>query len=153
MSFGQKLKEELKSVALTTLYFAVWLGVLVVLKSLILAEYDIKFRGLSLALIGALVMAKVVLMMEHVPLGSWLRRRPLALDVMVRTGLYGLGVLVVLLFEKAFEARHEYGGFSSALIQVFQHRDMPHVWANTICVAGGLLWFRLRRRGGKRRKN
>lgn len=141
MSFQQRAKEELKAVALTTLYFATWLGVLLILKGLVLAEYQIEFRGFSMALIGALVIAKVVLVMEHVPLGSWLHRRPAVLDVIVRTVLYGVGVFVMLLLEKALEARHEYGGFGPALAQVLQHRDMPHVWANTICVAGSLLWF------------
>ena len=141
MSVQQRAKEELKAVALTTLYFATWLGVLLILKGLVLAEYQIEFGGLSIALIGALVIAKVVLVMEHVPLGSWLRRQRAVLDVILRTALYAFGVFVVLLLEKAFEARHEYGGFGPALAQVLQHRDMPHVWANTICVAGSLLWF------------
>jgi hypothetical protein len=28
-----------------------------------------------------------------------------------------------------------------ALITVFQHRDMPHDWAGTICVGGSVLGF------------
>jgi hypothetical protein len=91
--------------------------------------------------IGALILAKVVLVMEHVPLGSWLHRRPAILDVLTRTVLYALGVLAALILEKAFDARHEYGGFGAALSQVFTHRDMPHVWANVICVTGALFWY------------
>jgi hypothetical protein len=82
-----------------------------------------------------------LLVMEHVPLGSWLRRRPAILDVLARTVLYALGVLVVLLLEKAIDGRHEYGGFGAALGQVFTHRDIPHVWANTICLSGALLGY------------
>jgi hypothetical protein len=141
MGFREKVRQELKAVALTTIYFATWLCVLIILKELVLAEYQIEVRGFSMALIGALVIAKVVLVMEHVPLGSWLCRRPAVLDVIVRTVLYGIGVFVVLLLEKTFEARHEYDGFAAALAQVFAHRDMPHVWANTICVISALLWF------------
>ena len=141
MSFKEKLVEELKAIALTTLYFAVWLGVLMVLKKLILAEYHIHFKGLSMALIGALVLAKVVLILEHVPLGEWIDRRPAVYDVIVRTTFYAFGVLIVLLLEKAFEARHEYGGFLRALTRVFEHPDIPHVLANTICTAGALLVF------------
>jgi len=59
----------------------------------------------------------------------------------VRTGLYGFGVLVVILVEKAFEARHEYGGFARALVQVIQHQDIPHVLAAAIGVTGALLVF------------
>lgn len=141
MDLGDKVKHELKAVTLATLYFATWLFVLILLKELVLAEYQIKFRGFSVAVIGALILAKVVLVMEHVPLGSWLHRRPAIFDVLARTVLYALGVLVVLILEKAFDVRHEYGGFGAALSQVFAHRDMPHVWANVICVTGAVFWY------------
>ena len=128
---------------LATLYFAVWIGVLVLLKKLILAEYQIEFHGLSMVLIGALILAKVVLILEHVPLGAWMRRQPAFVDVILRTVLYALGVTVVLLLEKAFDGRHEYGGFSRSLMAVFQHADVYHVWANTICVSGALLVYNM----------
>ena len=141
MHLRQKLKDEVKAVASATFYFAVWLGVLLVLKQLILEEYRIQFHGLSLALVGALILAKVVLVLEHVPLGAWTRTRPAMLDVVLRTAMYALGVLVVLLLEKAFDGRHEYGGFGSSLIALFQHADIHHVWVNAICLTGALLGY------------
>jgi hypothetical protein len=143
MSVKQKLANEIKAIVLTTLYFAVWFGMLVVLKELILADYDIAFRGFSAALIGALVVAKVVLVMEHVTLGQWVHKHPALVDVILRTLLYTVGVFVALLLEKAFEARHEYGGFVAALKNILRHRDMPHVWANSICVGVALLGFNI----------
>jgi hypothetical protein len=141
MDLGQKLKDEIKKVALATLYFATWIGVLIILKELALAEYGIEFRGLSLALVGALVLAKVVLVLEHVPLGAWIRARPAWVDVIIRTVLYALGVVIVLLLEKAFDGRHEYGGFIPSLISVFQHAEIHHVWINTISLSGALLGY------------
>ena len=139
----QKLKHELKAIVTVTLFFAAWLGMLMGLKVLILEDYHIRFGGFSIVLLGALVLAKVVLILEHVPLGAWLRSRPVLVDVMLRTLLYALGTLGVLLLEKAFESRHEQGGFGPALMKVLQHRDMPHLWANTICVTGALLFYNL----------
>lgn len=141
MSVRQRVMQELVAVALTTLFFAAWLCVLTALKILLLDEYRIRTRGLLAALVGALILAKVVLVLEHVPLGGWVHRSPPVYDLVLRTALYGLGVLVVLLIEKAFEARHEYGGFGRALTQVLHHRDMPHVWVNAIAVASALLVF------------
>ena len=138
---GQSLKKEIEAVALTTLYFLVWLGALVLLKKLILDEYHIEFRGVTIALVGALVIAKVVLVLEYVPLGRWISRHAVLVDIVLRTLLYTLGVAVVLLLEKAFEARHEAGGFGAALVHVFDHRDTAHVWANVIGVGGALLVF------------
>src|SRR5262245_48807746 len=141
MSFQQKLVNEMREVALTTLYFAVCFGVLVALKRLYLAEYQIRFRGLSLAVVSALIVAKVVLVMEHVTLGQWVRSHAAGLGVILRTLLYTLGVAVALLLEKGFEARHEHGGFGASVIWVFKHRDMHHVWADTIVVGCALLGF------------
>jgi hypothetical protein len=84
-----------------------------------------------------------VLILEHVPLGGWQRNQPVLMETILRTILYALGTFVVILLEKAFESRHEQGGFGLALMSVFQHRDMPHVWANTICVGGALLFYNL----------
>lgn len=141
MSIQEKLEHELVSIVMVTLFFATWLSVMMVLKVLILEDYHIRFSGFSMVLIGALVLAKVVLILEHVSLGGWLRSQPVLMDVLMRTFLYALGTLVVMLLEKAFESRHEQGGFGPALATVFQHRDMPHVWANTICVTGALLFY------------
>lgn len=116
MNLWQKLQNEIKTVGLTTLYFGLWIGVLAILKGLILAEYQIQFHGLSLALVGALVLAKVVLVLEHVPLGAWTRTQPALTDAMLRTALYAFGILLMLLVEKAFDGRHEYGGFGSSLM-------------------------------------
>lgn len=141
MSAASKLKEELKSVALYTLFFAAWFAMFILLKTLILAEYEIRFSGLSAAFIGALILAKVVLLLEHVSLGEAIARRPAWLEVVVRTGLYGVGVLLVLLLEKAFEVRHEIGGVLHALAGILHHEDIPHVVANAIVASCALLVF------------
>ncbi len=142
-TFWQKVIHEIKSIAGVTFYFAVWLGILMLLKRLMLEDYNIEFRGISIALISALVMAKVVLLMDLIPLGSWIRRQPSVVDVLVRMLLYTVGVLFVFLMEKAFESRHEAGGFGTALSNVFHHRDIYKVWAGTIVVGISLFWFQV----------
>lgn len=141
MSFRQKLQIEIRSVLLTTLYFAVWLGMLILLKTLVLNEYKIAFHGYSLALLGALVLAKVVLILDHVPLGAWVRALPAWVDVLLRTALYSLGVTVVLLVEKAFEGRHEHGGLGASLRFVLDHAELPHVWATALVLCGALFAY------------
>jgi hypothetical protein len=154
MSFAERLKEEVRLVGLTTLFFAVCFLSLMGFKALILAEYRIAFFDISAALIGALIVAKVVLILENVPLGIWIERHSAIVHVAARTVLYGIGVFVVLLLEKAFEARHEYGGFANAIAQVFDHRDIRHVWANGTGVTAAILAFNilfvLRRHIGER---
>jgi len=80
MSLKQKLKDEMKAIGLAALYFGCWIGALLLLKSLILAEHKIAFHGWSAAVVGALVLSKVVLVLEHVSLGAWVRARPAWVD-------------------------------------------------------------------------
>lgn len=143
MKFLDKLKHEIKSVVLVTLFFAAWLSVFMAIKMLILEDYDIPFKGFSMALVGALILGKVVLILEHVSLGTWVRHQPVLVEVLLRTLLYAFGTLVVLLLERSFESRHEHGGVVPALANVFEHRDMPYVWVNTICLGGALLFYNL----------
>jgi|688.fasta_scaffold24886_4 hypothetical protein len=86
MSTKEKLQHELKAIVLVTLYFAAWLGVFMGLKVLILEDYQIHFGSVSAVLIGALILAKVVLILEYVALGYRLSEKS-ALSI----GYRGLG--------------------------------------------------------------
>ena len=141
MSATEKLRNEIRSLGVTTLFFASWFAVLVFLKWLVLAEYNIRLSDMSIVIVGALIVAKVVLVLENVPIDTWTKNQRAIVHVLARTALYGFGILIVLLLEKAFEARHEYGGFIPALTQVFRHQEIHHVLAATIGVTGALLVF------------
>ena len=137
----QKLKHELTALGLLMLYFGCWIAGAIFLKQLVLAEYHIPFGQLSLALIGALILAKVVLILEDVSLGEWVRTRPAWVDIVLRTLLYSIGVIVVLLLEKGLEGRREHGGFVPALRALYDSADVSHVWANAICISAALLFY------------
>lgn len=141
--FQQKLLHEITALVIAALYFGFWIGALLLLKSLILAEYRIAFNGWSMMVVGALILSKVVLVLEHVSLGAWVQTRPAWVDVILRTLMYSLGVAVVLVLEKGFEARHEFGGFASAVRHLFGQTDVHHVWANVLCLSGALLGYNM----------
>jgi hypothetical protein len=143
MGFKQKLKEEIKEMGIAALFFGCWIGALLLLKWLILDEYHITFQGWSVAVVGALVLSKVVLVLKNISLGAWVRARPAWVDVVLRTAIYSLGVAVVLLLERGFEGRHAHGGFGPALQQVIRQTDFHHVLANTLCLSGALLVYNM----------
>ena len=143
MNAKEKLVNELKALGLITFYFGLWVGLILFLKKLLLAQYGIRFSALALALIGTLLLAKVVLLLEHIPIGSWCRKQPKVVPVILRTIIYVLAVLVMLTIEKAFETRHEFGSFARALVKVYQHPEYPRVLFNTICLGLALLGFNI----------
>jgi hypothetical protein len=132
MSVLKKIINEIKTIARTAAYFAIVFILMMVMKKLYLKDYDIEFTGISQALIGALVLSKVVLLMGLISLGSWVKRQPSIVDVSLRTLLYTLGVWIVIVLEKLFERRHDAGGIANSISFLFNHRDIYHVWATTI---------------------
>lgn len=141
MELKHKLIEELKEVTVVTAYFAVSFSLLMLLKELTLAEYDITATGFTKVFISALILAKVVVILKHVNFGDWIARRPRWVIVMMRTILYSIGVFIVMLLEKSFESRHEVGGFVAALKGVLWHTEIHHVWVSAICTTCAILVY------------
>lgn len=137
----KKVWHEIIVILRAATYFALFFIFLMVFKKLILEDYHIEFIGLSQALIGALIMSKVILLMQMISLGSWVQRQPPIVDTILRTLLYSLGVLVVVILEKTFEERHNADGFSNTIKYVLDHRDVYHVWANTLGASVAIFFF------------
>ena len=136
-----RLRHELAEMAQAALFFGTWIAMLLVLKQLILAEYDIAYHHVAMAVVGALILSKVVLLLEHVPLGAQVRRAPAWVDVLLRTTLYAFGVLVVLVLERGIDERQAHGGFLPAVFAGFGAANSNHVLANTIALTGALLAY------------
>jgi hypothetical protein len=141
MSLKQRLKHEFKAMLLASFYFGCWVGALVLLKNLLLAEYRIATYGGAAAIFGALILAKVVLILEHVPLRRLMGKRPAWIDVIVRTVLYSFGVVIALALERGVKGWSEHGGFFPALEASLERSDPEHVWVNAIAVCGAMLGY------------
>jgi hypothetical protein len=133
---------ELKSIFWTTLYFFCWFGGLMLIKILLLREYQIQFVGLTLVIVGALVVAKVVLILEYVPM-PFTKHQPAWVEILARSLLYLSGIFVVMVLEKSFEARVEYHGMIAAIKNLPENADIYHVWVNVISAFGALLFFNI----------
>jgi hypothetical protein len=131
---------EIKSIFWTSLYFFSWFGGLMVIKVLLLREYHIEFVGFSMVVVGALVVAKVVLVLEYIKM-PFTKNQPAWIEIMLRTWLYLAGVFVIMVVEKVFEARNEYSGTIEALRNISRHADIHHIYVNIICVFGALFFF------------
>jgi hypothetical protein len=141
MKIMKKVFEEVRIILSLASYFAIVFIFLMIMKKLYLDDYNIEFTGLSQALIGALILSKVVLLMGLIKPAKWVRKQPPIVDVIIRTILYSLGVAIVMVLEKSFEKRHESAGFGDAIVYIVNHRDFYHVWATTIGVSGSLFAY------------
>ncbi len=128
MSFVQKLKEEAIQIALVTLYFIGCFGVLILLKKLLLAQVDVEFYGLSAVLMGALIMSKIVILLDKTALGKIYIRQALYKNVLIKSFVYTIVLSVVLFIEHLIHAYLEVDSLSSAFQTVFEHRDRNQFW-------------------------
>jgi hypothetical protein len=149
-----QLKHELRQIGLVTLYFFLCFGVVLTLKKLLLASYQIEFYAMSATVVGALVAAKIVVVLDKTRAGTRFdATRPLWLSVLYKTVVYSLVTAAVLGLERVFHAYREAGQLGQALTEVWMHRDRNEILAKVICVglafAGYHLYAGLDRRLGE----
>lgn len=64
------VKHAIKEVGFVTLYFFFCFGIILTLKKLMLEPYDIEFYAFSTAVVGALIVAKVVVVLDKTRAGT-----------------------------------------------------------------------------------
>jgi hypothetical protein len=142
MSWLPAVKRELKEVGRVTLYFLFCFGIILTLKKLFLADYQIRFYPLSAAVIGALVAAKVVVVMDHARAGTrFVASHALAATVAYKTLVYGAAGAVVVFAEELFHAYRATGGLEVAFADLWTHLDKNAILAKVICVTLALAGY------------
>jgi len=141
MSAAEWIKHEIREVGAATLYFLIGLILILVLFKLLLDQYEIQLVALSKAVIGALICAKVVVLLKNRKIMQVFSNRPGYVTVLYKTIVYDVGLVVILLIEKTIERYGEAGGVGAALRQVFETRDMHHVLAVALMASMMFLFY------------
>ncbi len=140
MALLSVLKNELKEVGLVSLYFFFCFVVLLTLKKLLLADYQVEVHAVSVAAISALIAAKIVIVRDATHAGSRFDASfPLGPAALYKTLVYILATFVVLFLEKLIEAYWEIGTLGQAVLDVWEHRNRNIMLAKALCV--GLTFF------------
>lgn len=131
----ETLKEEIKTAGLATLFFLCCFLLVIALKKLFLAQYDIGFYGLSVAVFGAAVVGKVVVVLDKMRAGTRFERtRAPWVGVVYKTAIYSFVVLLVVAAEKIFHAYRESGALRVAVEEVWHGRDRNNILATVLCI-------------------
>jgi len=138
MTLGERIRHEAREIGLVTAFFLTWFLLFLGLKKLLLAEYQIQTSMLGTALMGALVVAKVVVILEKTSFAGWFRDGPLFLHVLARSLAYTAVVFVVTLAEHLFGWYRETGALPG-LAEIWAHHDFHHCLARNLAV--GLAFF------------
>jgi hypothetical protein len=102
-SLKAKAVEEFRRFVVLFLYLWVLFAMVAVNQSIVLRQQGLPFAAHGFAFINALVLAKVMLLFEHLDPGRWLRRRPLIYPILYEAFLLTVLFLVVHVLEKVVE--------------------------------------------------
>ena len=109
-------------------FFLAFLLQLLIIK-LAVAQFSIPVTALSKALVGALLAAKAVLILDETPLARKLERYRRIIAVAVKTLLYGLGTLLLGYIERFLEALHRVGAFDGAFKDMIDQANLYRFFA------------------------
>jgi hypothetical protein len=109
-----RLGREFRQFAAVVLFFFIGFMLIFVLFKLFVSQYSIEFYAFSKAAIGALILGKVVVTMDHLKFGRGFDSSPRAVAVVYKTFVYGLAVVAAAIVERLIHAYREAGHLREA---------------------------------------
>ena len=138
------VKHEIKEVAMVSIYFFFCFVVILVLKKLLLADYKIEVDALSTAAISALIVGKIVIILDKTSAGNRFdATHALGVAALYKTLVYVFATFLVLFLEKLFHAYHENPILLQALNDVWIHRNLNVMLAKILVIGLSFFCFHL----------
>ena len=119
-----KIKELFLEVLPAFIFFLIMFHLLLVTKALLLKHYGIASESSAIAAISALIVAKVVLIANRIPFLNLYPRKPLIYNVVLKTMVFSIFVMLFMFVEELARLARKDGGFAAA-------------WAN---ISGDFSW-------------
>jgi hypothetical protein len=119
---GAHLLTEIRHILPATIYFFVGFNLLLLTKRLMLEQYLIQFSGFFIATTAALIVGKVVLVVDKMPFLKRYDHAPLAKPILFKALVYSFFVLVARLIEALihyYAAGGRLGGFLAQVLDDF----------------------------------
>src|SRR5450755_3438730 len=104
-----------REMAPVVLFFFVAFGLIGLLYKLFVSQYSIEFSAFSKAAVAALILGKVVLLLDWAQPGRGLERYRRIVVVVCKTIIYALAVIIVGLGERIVHSMREAGSLQSGI--------------------------------------
>lgn len=108
---------------------------------LLLEGYRISAGSTAVAVVGALIVAKAVLIADAVPVTRWFAGQALIVAVLWKALIYGAIVLAFRYLEELIPLWRAAGELAAAHRQLLAETSWPHFWAVSLWVAFSLLLY------------
>jgi hypothetical protein len=131
---GKWLHREFVAARPVFIFFLVAFLLQLTIIKLAVAQFSIPITALSKSLVGALLAAKAVLILDETRIGRSLERYRKIVAVTIKTLLYGFGTLLLGYLERFLEALHRFGSFDGAVHDMIDQANLYRFFAWTLGV-------------------
>jgi hypothetical protein len=127
-TFAAKIKHEFLELLPPTIFFFIAFQLLAFSRSLMLRQYDIRFSALPGVTLGALLVAKAILLSDLLPFMKHLSKKPLLHNILWKTLIYGVVSLFLHYLEHLIPIWWHTDSFDQANRRLQQEIIWPHFW-------------------------
>ena len=128
MKLLKTMKHELLLVIPPTVFFFITFSLLALTQRLIMREYHVPLTGIGSALVGALIVGKVVLVVDNFRFVNRFPDKPLIYNVIWKTGIYLIATMLVRYLEHLTPFLSQYRNFAEAHGHLMTEVVWPHFW-------------------------
>lgn len=139
---GEIIVRELREGLPSALLFLCLFHMISVTKAVSLGDYSIDVLRATTATISALLVAKSILVVEVLPVSKLCEGRGL-INILWKTALFGLVVLMFRFIEELIHSLREHDSLGTAVTAMIQGISWPVFWVETLWITGGLLLYAL----------
>ena len=134
-------KKEIRELIPTTIFFFITFHIIAFSRALMLEQYGIKLSAFGTATVGALIVAKVILIFNKLSFVNIFSDKPLIYSIIWKTFIFSLFTLLFRCVEELIHLVPKYGSLPSACQHLIQEIVWPHFWSLQIVLLVSLLLF------------
>jgi hypothetical protein len=125
----ERIEHEVRELLPPTIFFLIAFHIIVLSRALMLEEFGVKVSALAGATIGALLVAKVVLLADLLPFINRFPEKPLIYNIVWKTAAYWLAASVVHYLEHLVPVWWREGSLAAANHRLLSEIVWAHFWA------------------------
>ena len=129
-TWRERVRREIREIIPVTLFFFIAFEMLALTRTLMLEEYGIRRWTVIGAAVGALIIAKVIVIADHIPFVDRFPNKPLIYNIAWKSAIYFVGSVIVRYAEHVIHFWRETGGFAEANRRLASEI----VWQQAVCV-------------------
>jgi hypothetical protein len=136
-----KVKEEVRKILVAGTYFAIGFSLIIVADRLLLRGSNIEIAGFARAIVGGLIVAKVLLIVDLFPFVHAFPDKPLIHNIVWKSSLYVGASIVFRYIEPVIKSLFHGTGIVNAHRAAVEELMSPRIWSQQIWLAMLLVVF------------